>query len=176
MNNKKVILCLSLFFLLVPIINVKAFTHIDYINNGNYAFFLFDLGEGNSTEISVTHIDNGNFTLFLFNTRPTEAYVKGDKTLDNRIFSHVINSSLIDNPYINFTAPETKVYYIEVILVGGGPDTYNLTCTEDLTRYYLPIIPGFQTELLLFSSILSVGLIFIIYKKKKNKEKLEQYF
>ena len=169
MNNKKIILFIFLFFLLTPIINVKAFTHIDYINNGNYAFFLFDLGAGNSTEISVTHNENGNFTLFLFDKRPTEAYVTVDKTLDNRIFSNVNKSSLIDNPYINFTASDTKVYYIEVILVGGGPDSYNLTCTEALTRYYLPIIPGFQTELLLFSSILSVGLILILYKKKIKK-------
>jgi len=169
MNYKKIILFCSLFFLVVPIINVKAFTYTDYINNGNYAFFLFDLGAGNGTEISVTHNDNGNFTLFLFDRRPIEAYVLGDKTLDNRIFSNVINYSLTDSPYINFTAAQTKIYYIEVILVGGGPDTYNLTCTEDLTRYYLPIIPGFQTELLLFSSILSVGLILILYKKKIKK-------
>ena len=169
MNNKKIILFISLFFLLTPIINVKAFTYVDYINNGNYAFFLFDLGAGNSTEISVTHNENGNFTLFLFDKRPTEAYVTVDKSLDNRIFSNVNKSSLIDKPYINFTASDTKVYYIEVILVGGGPDSYNLTCTEDLTRYYLPIIPGFQTELLLFSSILSVGLILILYKKKIKK-------
>ena len=169
MNYKKIILFCSLFFLVVPIINVKAFTYTDYINNGNYAFFLFDLGAGNNTEISVTHNDNGNFTLFLFDKRPIEAYVLGDKTLDNRIFSNIINYSLTDSPYINFTASQTKIYYIEVILVGGGPDTYNLTCTEDLTRYYLPIIPGFQTELLLFSSILSVGLILILYKKKIKK-------
>lgn len=169
MNYKKIILFCSLFFLVVPIINVKAFTYTDYINNGNYAFFLFDLGTGNNTEIRVTHNDNGNFTLFLFDKRPIEAYVLGDKTLDNRIFSNVINYSLIDSPYINFTAAQTKIYYIEVILVGGGPDTYNLTCNEDLTRYYLPIIPGFQTELLLFSSILSVGLILILYKKKIKK-------
>lgn len=169
MNKKKVILVLSLFFFLVPTINVKGFTYVDYINNGNYAFFLFDLGAGNSTEISVIHDESGNFTLFLFSSRPIEAYVKGDKTLDNRIFSKVINYSLVDSPYINFTAPDTKVYYIEVILVGGGPDTYTLTCNKDLTRYYLPIIPGFQTELLLFSSILSVGLILIFIKKKIRK-------
>jgi hypothetical protein len=172
MKHKKIILFWALFFLLVPIINVKAFTtFVDYIKDGNYAFFLFDLGKGNNTEISVTHNEDGNFTLFLFDKRPTESYVKGDKTLDNRIFSNIIsnNYSLIDEPYINFTAPYTKIYYIEVILAGGGPDTYNLTSTEDLTRYYLPIIPGFQTELLLFSSILSVGLILIFYKKKIRK-------
>jgi hypothetical protein len=169
MNNKKIVLFCFLVFLVVPIINVKAFTYVDYIKDGNYAFFLFDLGAGNITEISVTHNDNGNFTLFLFDKRPIESYVTGDKTLNNRIFSNVINYSLIDSPYINYTALQSKIYYIEVILVGGGPDTYNLTCTEVLTRYYLPIIPGFQTELLLFSSILSVGVILILYKKKIKK-------
>jgi hypothetical protein len=171
MNNKKLILLLSFLFLLVPIINVNAFIHIDYINNGNYAFFLFDLGAGNSTEISVIHDDSGNFTLFLFNTRPIEAYVKGDKTLDNRIFSNVIDFSLIDNPYINFTATETKIYYIEVILAGGGPDTYTLTSTEDLTRYYLPIIPGYPIETIIFVSVAAIGISLLIYKKKRiNRE------
>jgi hypothetical protein len=168
MKYKKTILFCSLFFLVVPIINVKAFTYTDYINNGNYAFFLFDLGAGNSTEISVTHNDNGNFTLFLFDKRPIEAYVLGDKTLDNRIFGNVINNSLIDSPYINFTAPQTKIYYIEIILVGGGPDTYNLTCTEDLTRYYLPIIPGYQFETIIFSSIAAIGVIILLLVRKKR--------
>ena len=168
MNRKKVILFCSVLFLVVPIIDVKAFTHIDYINNGNYAFFLFDLGTGNSTEISVTHNDYGNFTLFLFDKRPIEAYVLGDKTLDNRIFGNVINYSLIDSPYINFTAAQTKIYYIEVILVGSGPDTYNLTSTEDLTRYYLPIIPGYPTEIIIISTVAAIGVL-LLYRKKRAK-------
>ena len=167
MNYKKTILFCSLLFLVVPIINVKAFTYIDYINNGNYAFFLFDLEAGNSTEISITHNKYGNFTLFLFDSRPIDAYVKADKSLDNRIFGNVINYSLIDSPYINFTAVETKIYYIEVILVGSGPDTYNLTCTEDLTRYYLPIIPGFPIEIILIFSGTVVGILILIFKKKR---------
>ena len=166
MNYKKIILFCSLLFLVVPIINVKAFTYTDYINNGNYAFFLFDLEAGNSTEISVTHNDNGNFTLFLFDRRPIDAYVLGDKTLDNRIFGNVINYSLIDSPYINFTAAQTKIYYIEVVLVGGGPDTYNLTCTEDLTRYYLPIIPGYPIETVIILSVAVVGILLLLFKKK----------
>ncbi|MFW9825446.1 MAG: hypothetical protein ACFFE4_21065 [Candidatus Thorarchaeota archaeon] len=167
MNFKKIVLFCTLFFLIIPIVNVKAFTYTDYINNGNYVFFLFDLEVGNNTEISVTRNDNGNFTLFLFNKRPIEAYVKGDKTLDNRIFSNVINYSLIDNPYLNFTAPETKVYYIEIILAGGGPDSYTLNCDRDLTRYYLPIIPGYPIETIIFLSIATIGILLVIYKKKK---------
>ena len=168
MNYKKIVLFCSLFLLVLPITNVKSFTHIDYIKDGNYAFFLFDLGEGNSTEISVTHDANGNFTLFLFDKRPTESYVKSDKTLDHKIFSHINknNYSLSDNPYLNFTAPQTKIYYIEVILVGNGPDSYTLTSNEDLTRYYLPIIPGFRLEYIMFSIILTLSVIFILSKKK----------
>ncbi|MFW9897312.1 MAG: Loki-CTERM sorting domain-containing protein, partial [Candidatus Thorarchaeota archaeon] len=132
----------------------------------NYVFFLFDLEVGNNTEISVTRNDNGNFTLFLFNKRPIEAYVKGDKTLDNRIFSNVINYSLIDNPYLNFTAPETKVYYIEIILAGGGPDSYTLNCDRDLTRYYLPIIPGYPIGTIIILSVTVVGILILLYKKK----------
>ncbi|MHA1913691.1 MAG: hypothetical protein ACW986_04070 [Promethearchaeota archaeon] len=168
MNYKKIGVVCSLFLLLFPLTNVKAFTFVDYIKNGNYAFFLFDLGEGNSTEISVTHDDNGNFTLFLFNHRPTKAYVKDDRSLDAAIYANptVIAFNVDDSPYLNFTAPETKIYYIEIILVSGGPDTYNLTCGEDLTRYYLPIIPGFRLEYLMLSIAVALGVVTILYKKK----------
>jgi len=168
MNYKKIFLLSSLFVLIVPIINVKGFTFRDYINNGNYALFLFNLDGGNNTQISVTHEESGNFTLFLFDQRPVESYVKDDKTLNNRIFSNpsIVNFSLADSPYINFTTLESKIYYIEVVLVGGGPDTYNLTCKEDLTRYYLPIIPGFRLEYLILSITLVLSVIFILSKKK----------
>jgi hypothetical protein len=171
MNYKRLILFCSLFLLLLPLSNAKAFTYVDYINDGNYAFFLFDLEDSETTEINVTRVGTGNFTLFLFNTRPTISYVNDDKTLDNRIFSHSLVYSLADNPYINFTATETRIYYIEVILVGGGPDTFFLTCSHDLTRYYLPIIPGFKLEIILISIILSLGIIFVFTKRRSVKIK-----
>jgi hypothetical protein len=123
---------------------------------------------GNNTEISVTHNDNGNFTLFLFNRRPSESYVKGDKSLDYRIFSNpsLLASDVSDNPYINYTAIENRIYYIEVILVGGGPDTYNLTCNLDLTRYYLPIIPGYKFEFIIISVISALGIGLLLFKKR----------
>jgi hypothetical protein len=150
---------------------VKAFIHLDYIKDGNYAFFLFDLQTGNNTQIDVMHEESGNFTLFLFNKRPVKSYVKVDKSLDENIFSNpsLVDYSLADNPSINYTAPETKIYYIEVILVSGGPDTYNLTILPDeytVTRYYLPIISGFRLEVILLSITLALGVIFIISRKR----------
>ncbi|HEC38932.1 hypothetical protein LCGC14_0765500 [marine sediment metagenome] len=171
MKYKKIFLLSSLFILLVPIIDVKAFTFVDYIKDGNYAFFLFNLDGGNTTQISVTRQESGNFTLFLFDQRPIESYVKNDKTLNDKIFSKtsIIDFSLADNPDINYTNldPDPKIYYIEVMLVGGGPDTYNLTCNKDLTRYYLPIIPGFNLEIALISSTAVVGILILFFKRKK---------
>jgi hypothetical protein len=97
--------------------------------------------------------------------------VKADKTLNNKIFSNpsLVDFSVDDDPYISYTSPDTKIYYIEIILVGGGPDTYNLTILPEgytVTRYYLPIIPGFSLEFILLSVGLTLGAIFILSKKK----------
>ena len=166
MKFKKILLFCSLFLLLLPFTNVKAFTYVDYIKDGNYAFFLFDLENGENAEISVTRSGSGNFTLFLFGSRPSSSYVKDDKTLESRIFSNALDYSLDDNPYINFTATQEKIYYIEIILVDGGPDTYYLSCSHDLTRYYLPIISGFELEIVLISVVMALAIIFIYTKRK----------
>lgn len=181
MKFKKITLLGVLIFLLFPIINATAFSYIDYIKDGNYVFFLLDLDEDINAEFNVTHEGDGNFTLFLFNERPTESNVKEDKSLNNEIFSNpsTVKYSLDDDPYINYTAPgpNPKIYYIQIILVDGGPDTFTLTSTitngthtldKDLTRYYLPIIPGFQIEFLLVTLTISVGLILILYKRRRK--------
>ena len=170
MNYKKILLSILMFLLLFPIGNTMAFTYIDNAKDGNYFFFLIDLEFGDNLELNITHDGSGNLTLFLFKSRPIESYVKDDKSLNHQIFSNpaLINYSLGDNPYINYSAPEPKIYYIEIILVSGGPDTFTLTANRDLTRYYLPIIPGFQLEILIPTIIFSMGLIYILYKKKMN--------
>ena len=180
MNYKKLSISIFLLLLLVPISNAKAFTYIDNIKDGNYIFFLIDLESGNHLELSLTHGGSGNFTLFIFNSRPSDSNVNEDKTLKSKIFNNppTVAYNLDDNPYINYTATVTKIYYIEIILVGGGPDTFTLLSTryhannslndKDLTRYYLPIIPGFQLEFLLISLTFTIGVIFILLKKKMS--------
>ena len=171
MNYKKILVLIFLFFMLFPISNAIAFTYLDNIKDGNYVFFLVDLDAGENLELHITHDLSGNFTLFIFNSRPLESYVNDDKTLNENIFINptTLNYSLVNYPYINFTAPEPKIYYIEIILISGGPDTFTLTANKDLTRYYLPIIPGFQLEFLVFSLIFAIGIVFILYKKKMRK-------
>ena len=152
---------------LIPIASIFGFEYIDNINDGISVYFLVDLEAGENIEINITHTGDGNFTLFLFGSRPTESYVNIDKTLNPSIFQVALNYSIDDNPYINYTALESKIYYIELILIDNGPDTFFLNSNiDELTRYYLPIVPGFQVELLIFSSFLSVGLVLILYKRR----------
>ena len=120
--------------------------------------------------INVTHIGDGNFNLFLYDKRPTESFINIDNSLNPDIFDVAINYSLEDNPYINYTASESKIYYIELILIENGPDTFFFYCNNDeLTRYYLPIIPGYQISSIILTLILTSSLIILIKKKTMKK-------
>jgi len=152
-------------FILLPPANVFGFEHIDNINDGISVYFLSHLNNSQTIEINVTHTEDGNFALFLFDKRPTESFINLDKSLNPRIFDVAINYSEDDNPYINYTAPGSKIYYIQLILIENGPDTFYLQCNLDsLTRYYLPIISGYNVSFLIISLILVLGII--LYRGK----------
>ncbi len=181
MKYKKTSISILLFLMVIPINNALAFNYIDNLNNGNYIFFLIDLDVDHNIQLSLTHTESGNFTLFLFNVRPVQSYINDDNTLRSVIFNTppTVAYSLDDNPYINYTATEEKIYYIEIILVDSGPDSFFFTSTisysngtviqKDLTRYYLPIIPSFPLEYILVSIVVAVSSVFIIYKKRITK-------
>jgi hypothetical protein len=156
---------LSLLFL-VQIPFSRGFEHVDSINEGISVYFLTSMNQNSTLEISVTHLNSGTFALFLFDTRPSKDYVNLDKTLNPEIYSVCINYSLANNPYINYSILETKIYYIQLLLLDNGPDTFFLICNVDLTRYYLPIIPGYDIPLILLLNIGLIGVIIIQFKKK----------
>jgi len=157
-------------FILIPPVNVSGFEHIDNVNDGISVYFLTHLDTNQTIEINVTHTEDGNFALFLFDKRPTEYFINLDKSLDPRIFDVAINYSIDDNPYINYTATEPKIYYIQLILIENGPDTFYLQCNSDLTRYYLPIISGYNINFLIISLVLVLGIILYRGKKKIIKQ------
>ena len=166
-NIYSIIAVISLIFFSIP--KVNAFDHIDNIDNGISVFFLIDLDVNETIEISITHTGTGNFNLFLFDTRPQNSYVNLDNTLNLEIFDVAINYSLADNPYINYTVSESKIYYIQIVLLENGPDTFLLYCDHDLTRYYLPTIPGYNINLIIILiSTLSPFILISINKKIKK--------
>jgi hypothetical protein len=171
MKRKFLAFTLFTLFILIPPSNVSGFEHIDNINDGISVYFLTHLNTSQTIEINVTHTGDGNFTLFIFDMRPTESFINPDKSLNPRIFDVAINYSLDDNPYINYTAPASKIYYIQIILIENGPDTFYLRCNLDsLTRYYLPNISGYNFSFLIISLILVFGIILYRGKKKIIKK------
>jgi hypothetical protein len=151
---------------LIPTASVFGFEHIDNINNGISVYFLVHLDVGENIEINVTHTGDGNFTLFLYDTRPTESFLNLDNSLNPDIFDVAINYSIDDNPYINYTISQSKIYYIELILLENGPDTFFFYSNQDdLTRYYLPIIPGYDISFLILTFIVTSSLIVLLKKK-----------
>ncbi|MBY9013340.1 MAG: hypothetical protein KGD70_13280 [Candidatus Lokiarchaeota archaeon] len=166
MKQKYLTITLLTLMTLIPTVSVFGFDHIDNINDGISVYFLVSLEADENIIINVTHTDEGNFTLFLYDSRPTESFLNLDNSLNSDIFDVAISYSIDDNPYINYTVSEDKIYYIELILIENGPDTFFFYCNNDeLTRYYLPIIPGFQIDLLVLTLILTSSLI-ILFKKK----------
>jgi hypothetical protein len=156
---------------LIPTVSVFGFEHIDNINNGISVYFLVHLDVGENIEINVTHTGEGNFTLFLYDTRPTESFLNIDNTLNPDIFDVAIIYSIDDNPYINYTVSNSKIYYIELILLENGPDTFFFYCNQDdLTRYYLPIIPGYDIGFLILTFVVISSLI-VLLKKKYRKSR-----
>jgi hypothetical protein len=157
---------------LIPMVSILGFEYIDNINDGISVYFLVDLEMGENIELNVTHTGDGNFTLFLFGSRPTQTYVNDDKTLNPNIFQVALNYSIEDNPYINYTVSQSKIYYIELILIDNGPDTFFLRSNiDELTRYYLPIVPGYQIELVIVAFVLTTGLLLLYKMKSLNKFK-----
>lgn len=166
MKQKYLTITLLTLMTLIPTVSVFGFDHIDNINDGISVYFLVSLETDENIIINVTHTGEGNFTLFLYDSRPTESFLNLDNSLNSDIFDVAISYSIDDNPYINYTVSEDKIYYIELILIENGPDTFFFYCNNDeLTRYYLPIIPGFQIDLLVLTLILTSSLI-ILFKKK----------
>jgi hypothetical protein len=154
---------ISLLIFCIP--RVNAFEYIDNIENGISVYFLVSLDAGENLEVNITHSGTGNFTLFLFDSRPYTSYVNLDNSLNPEIFNVAINYSLSDNPYFNYSVLEPHIYYVQILLLNNGPDTFFLYSNYDLTRYYLPTIPSYNVYLIIATIFLTIPFILILIKK-----------
>ena len=164
MKRKLLLLSMLVLFVFIPT-KTHAFDHIDDINNGISVFFLVGLNGSETIEINVTHTGSGNFELFLFDARPVDSYINIDNTINPEIYNQAINYSIDDNPYINYTVTSYQIYYVQLVLLENGPDTFFLYCNYELVRYYLPSIPGYNMEFILLT-LATTLTIFLIFRKK----------
>jgi hypothetical protein len=165
MKRKLLLLFMLVLFVFIPT-KTHAFDHIDDINNGISVFFLVNLNASETIEINVTHTGSGNFELFLFNARPVDSYINYDNTLNPEIYNQAINYSIDNNPYINYTVTLHQIYYIQLVLLENGPDTFFLYCNHELVRYYLPSIPGYNVEFILFTLVATLTIFLAFFRKK----------
>ena len=169
----------------VPITPVSAEDNIyedQYqLQQGATRFYVVNLTLDANWIINCTAYYKGVFHIYLFDERPTDNHVLRDGSLDasitdqavayNETPSLIFSSGLNDTVYsvtLNYTAPSYKLYYLEIIVVENGPDTFRLESNYELQAYYIPFIPGYNVEI--FASC-AVFIVFLIYFKIRKRKK-----
>ncbi|TXT62176.1 MAG: hypothetical protein BAJALOKI1v1_1010004 [Promethearchaeota archaeon] len=171
--KKSLVISIILFILLFPLISIESTTGIltfemNEEDKGTPAFYLTPILMNTTMELQVYSQNFEMYGIFIFAARPTESYLKPDETLDPKIFvnPYLLNYTFNVNPKINFTAPITGIYYIEIFLLTAEEDIYYVISTAPLSRYYIPEIPGFPVGITIGTMIGAILLTVVLYKKK----------
>jgi hypothetical protein len=180
MNSKKICLVGLLVFLLFPLASLEpieavpnyTFEEPQEIDQGAPIFFLFTLNKSDSIHVQISSQDSCNYSVLLFNSRPNNAHVNPDGSLDSSVLSSssLIGYNISVDPHLNFTDPslqEPKMYYIEIILLNSSSDLFYLYSTKSLSRYYIPQIPGFPIGLTIIGGLIGSIILYVIIKRKK---------
>jgi hypothetical protein len=162
MKYNKILLLMVLLLPVISVTSVRADVTIppESLETGNTAFFLCAVNQSQTLEVNLTRTGIGNFEIYLLSKRPMGTDIE---------LYFLEDSDTSDNPSILYTAPEDKIYYIQINLVSGGPDIFTLSSTHNLIRYYLPQIPGFPLEQVFFFLISGIGIVYIFHKRRMKK-------
>ncbi|MBA7570837.1 hypothetical protein ES708_12590 [subsurface metagenome] len=143
-------------------------------------FYVVNLTSDANWIVNCTAYYKGVFHLYIFDERPTDNHVLRDGSLDasitdqavaynetpSLIFSSNLNDT-VNSVTLNYTAPSYKLYYLEIIIVEKGPDTFRLESNFELQAYYIPFISG-ESRILVICSVFTTFLIlFKIMKRRK---------
>ncbi|QEE15634.1 hypothetical protein DSAG12_01460 [Promethearchaeum syntrophicum] len=150
------------------------------LQQGATRFYVVNLSLNANLQINCTAYYKGVFHVYIFDERPTDNHVLNDGSIDasitdqavaynetpSQIFSPNINNT-VNSVTLNYTAPSFQLYYLEIIVVENGPDTFKLESNFALQAYYIPFIPGYKLEI--FASCAVFIVFFIYFKIKKYK-------
>ena len=120
-------------------------------------FYLVYMENAETIELNLTNTYNGDFDIFIHDDRPLDYYISQDG-YDSRIYDNAVayNTSAGNTASVTYTVSEAKIYYIQVVMVANGPDTYHLNSSQPLELYFIPyLIPGFNLNLLGGVSVLA---------------------
>ncbi len=147
---------------------------------GSTRFYLTSLKPGDVWFINMTSVYEGVFYIYLFDSRPEENYLlDSDDLIDPRIRedAKIYNETPIDiysselnmtvkNLQLNYTATHEKLHYVEIILVENGPDTYELTSSQEIEPYFIPFISAYPYFIIAMLAISYTG--FLVKKIRKS--------
>ena len=145
------------------------------LQQGATRFYIVNLTLDANLQINCTAYYKGVFYVYIFNERPVDNHVLSDGSIDasitdqavaynetpSLIYSSSINDT-VSSVSLNYTAPTFQLYYLEIIVVENGPDTFKIESNYALQAYYIPFIPGYNLEI--FASC-AVFIVFLIYFK-----------
>ncbi len=167
---KKVFALVFISSLFIPIFFVHAnddeFYFQEKANEGQPFFFLINLDKGDEIEIDLEAAKEGYFVLFLFDKRPDKSNINADNSLNEDIYDNAVDYDKGNKAHVNYTAEKELIYYVEVALLKKGPDTFTLTSNKELSRYYLPQIPGYELISLNIAVSLAAIISIVLIKRK----------
>jgi hypothetical protein len=134
----------------------------------DFRMYVVSLELNDTLIVNITSVADGDFDLFLFSDRPKEAHISRDG-----YDSEIINPSTLAYDMtqggsfssINFTAENPDypdaLYYLQVVLINNGPDSYVLEANHPMEIYFIPFIPGYPLYVIVAVSVLTIGIIFL---------------
>ncbi len=151
------------------------------LKQGTARFYVVNLTTNANLLINCSAYYKGVFYIYIFNERPLEGHVLRDGSIDesvtdkalayNETSSLIYSESLNDTVSfitLNFTAPSYRLYYLEIILIENGPDTFKLESSHVMQAYYIPFILGYNLEIFVSCAVFATFLlVFKIRKRKK---------
>ena len=169
----------------VPIIPVNAEDNVyedQYqLEQGGGRFYVVNLTSSADLQINCTAYYKGVFYAYMYDERPIDSHLLRDGSIDalitdqavaynetpSLIYSPIINDT-VSTVSLNYTAPSTRLYYLEIIVVENGPDTLKLESNYELQAYYIPFIPGYNLEIFASCAVFMVFLIYFKIRKRRG--------
>ncbi len=157
-----------------------------FLQQGMNRIYLTNLEVNDTWIVTCTSKFEGKFNLYLYDQRPTlEDYLNEHTNYPAlgspliaynetsiKIYSYDIDAN-VNFISVNYTVSTSKLYYVEIKLVEGGPDSFIFSSTVNgesnaIQAYFIPYIAGFQIEFLFISITIGSLLVQFYYGKKRT--------
>lgn len=145
-----------------------SFTEIQAVKNNDSVFYLVALNESNTLILSCSSEHQLEYSVFLSKIRPGSTYKYLNGSYDPIIYETALVIAEGTNPQLVFTADETSLYYIQIIVYNKSSNLITINSNQDIGRYYLPLIDTYPLEIIGSITFLTIIAISVVFLKKRN--------